>query len=86
MADRAEAGLGWPALAFGRVGWGAARAAHLPGVAGHPAGVAKGAAEQELDLGIGAAHLIGGPLGEGVVDRRVETQQYALAFGHLARH
>jgi hypothetical protein len=55
-------------------------------VAGHPAGVAKGAAEQELDLGIGAAHLIGGPLGEGVVDRRVETQQYALAFGHLARH
>src|SRR6201993_4721140 len=53
-----------------------------PGPPGRAAARAEGAAEQELDLGIGAAHLVGGPLGEGVVDRRVEAQQYALAFGH----
>ena len=47
---------------------------------GHPARVGQGAAEQELDLGVGAAHLVGGPPGQGVVDRRVEPEQDALAF------
>jgi len=55
-----------------RASRGTARPAHLPGVARHPAGLGEGAAEKELDLGVGAAHLVGRPLRQGVVDGRVE--------------
>jgi hypothetical protein len=64
---------GW---AGGRPPW----PAHLPGMAGHPAGVGERTPEEELDLGIGAAHLVGRPLGQGVVHGWIESQQYALAF------
>ena len=57
--------------------------AHLPGLAGQPAGVGQCAAEQELDLGVGAAQLVGGPPGEGDVNGWVEPQQDTFAFGHL---
>jgi hypothetical protein len=54
-------------------------------MAGHPARVAKSAPEKELDLGVGAAQLVGRPAGQGVVDGRVKPQQHALAFGHPIR-
>ena len=65
--------------------WGrrrAAGAAHRLGVAWKAAGVAKGTAEQELDLGIGGAHLVGRPLRQGVVNGRVEPEKDAFAFCH----
>ena len=70
---------GW----FGRVsgGWPAA-GAHWPGVAGQPAGVGEGTAEQEFDLGVGAAQLVVSPSGQGVVNGGVEAQQDALALAH----
>ena len=55
---------------------------HRPGAAGQPPGVGERAAEQELDLGVGAAHLVAGPPGQGVVDGGVQPQQDALALGH----
>ena len=48
-----------------------------PGL-GQPARVAERAAQQELDLGIGAAQLVAGPPGQRVVHSRVEPQQNAL--------
>ncbi len=39
-----------------------------PGAPGQPPRVGERTAEQELDLGVGAAQLVAGPLGEGVVD------------------
>src|SRR5690242_4525758 len=60
----------------------AAGAAHLPGAARHPPRVAESPAEQELDLGISGSHLVGRPLGQGVVDGRIESQQDALAVSH----
>jgi benzoate membrane transport protein len=75
-----------PRLAVGCLRPGrAARPAHRARLAGHPPRVRQGTAQQELDLGIGAAHLIGGPPRQGVVDRRVEPQQDALALGHDRR-
>ena len=50
---------------------------------GHPASVAEGATQQHLDLGVEAAKLVRGPSSEGIVNRRVEAQQYLLA---LAAH
>jgi hypothetical protein len=58
------AGLGFPR-------W-PARPAHLSGAVGHPARVAERAAQQELDLGVGTAQLVGGPTGQGVVHGRIE--------------
>jgi 4-amino-4-deoxy-L-arabinose transferase-like glycosyltransferase len=60
-----------------------ARLAHLPGVAGQPASVGEGAAEQELDLGVGAAQLVAGPSGQGVVDGGIQAVRIipALAGG-----
>src|SRR5882762_1620042 len=46
----------------------AAAGPHRPGAAGQPPGVGERAAEQELDLGVGAAQLVAGPPGQGVVD------------------
>ena len=51
-------------------------------VARCPAGVGERAAEQELDLGVGAAQLVVSPSGQRVVDGGVEPQQDALALGH----
>jgi hypothetical protein len=63
--------------------WRSAGPAHLPGLAGHPPRVGQRSAEQEFDLGVGAAQLVGGPPGEGVVNRWIEPQQDTFAFGHL---
>jgi hypothetical protein len=52
-------------------------------LSGHPARVAEGATQQHLDLGVEAAKLVRGPASQGIMDRRVEAQQYLLA---LAAH
>jgi hypothetical protein len=51
---------------------------------GQPSGVGERAAQQELDLGVGAAQLVTGPPGQGVMDRRVQPQQHALTLAHHA--
>jgi hypothetical protein len=71
QAVSGAAGGGWPAAG-----------PHQPGAAGQPPSLGERAAEQELDLGVGAAQLVAGPPGQGVVDGRVQPQQDALAFGH----
>ena len=84
---RAVASLGlvvrrWRA-GSGAVGGGRAPAGpHRPCAAGQPPGFGERAAEQELDLRVGAAQLVAGPPGQGVMDGRVEPEQDALAFGH----
>src|SRR5690242_18114395 len=70
-AGSGAAGGGWPPAG-----------AHRSGAAGQPPCVGECTAEQEFDLGVGAAQLVAGPLGQGVVDGRVQPQQDALAFGH----
>jgi hypothetical protein len=60
----------------------AAAGAHWPGATGQPPRIGECAAEQELDLGVGAAQLIPSPSGQGVVDGGVQPQQDALALGH----
>src|SRR5450755_678415 len=70
-AGPGAAGGGWPPAG-----------AHGPGAAGQPPGVFEGTAEQKFDLGVGAAELVAGPPGQGVVDGGVQSQQDALAFGH----
>jgi hypothetical protein len=47
---------------------------------GHPADVIEGAPKQQLDVGIEAAELVGGPAGQSVMDRRVDPQQHLLAL------
>src|SRR6185437_16662485 len=67
-------------------GWGGtwpAGPAHGSDLAGQPPGVGQGTAQEELDLGVGAAQLVGGPPGQGVVDRRVQAQQETLALAHV---
>jgi hypothetical protein len=63
--------------------WRPAGPAHRSDLAGQPACVCQRLAEQEFDLGVGAAQLVGGPPGEGVMNGWVEPQQDTLAFGHL---
>src|SRR5215831_3844271 len=70
-AGSGPAGGGWPPAG-----------PHRPGAAGQPPGVSERAAEQELDLGIGAAQLVGRPSGQSVVDGGVQPEQDALTFGH----
>ena len=60
-----------------------ARLAHLPHPPRQPPGVGQGAAQEELDLGVGAAQFVGGPPGQGVVDGGVEPQQETLALAHV---
>ena len=62
-------------------GWTPARP-HRCCPAGQPPGVGERTAEQEFDLGVGAAQLVAGPSGQGVVDGGVQPQQDALALGH----
>jgi hypothetical protein len=50
---------------------------------GHPARVIEGTAQQDLDLGVEAAELVGGPPSQGVMDGGVEAQRDLLA---LAAH
>jgi hypothetical protein len=38
--------------------------------------------QQELDLGVGTAQLVGGPTSKRVMDRRVETEEDGLALSH----
>jgi hypothetical protein len=56
--------------------------AHPARVAGQPPGLGERPAEHELDLGVRAAQLVGGPPGEGIVHGRIQAQQDALAFRH----
>ena len=49
---------------------------------GQPFRFGKSAAQQELDLGVRAAQLIGGPPGQRVVNGRIQPQQHALALAH----
>jgi hypothetical protein len=70
---------GWFGCGWG--GWPPA-GPHWPGAPGQLPRVGERTAEQELDLGVGAAQLVAGLLGEGVVDGGVQPQQDALAFGH----
>ena len=51
---------------------------------GQPPGVGERAAQQELDLGVGAAQLVTGPPGQGVMYRRVQPQQHFLTLAHRA--
>src|SRR6266566_400940 len=60
-----------------------ARLAHLPHSTRQPPGVGQGVAQEELDLGVGAAQLVGGPPGQGVVHRRVQAQQDAFSLTHV---
>src|SRR5690606_11535059 len=63
------------------------RRASAPGdaarVAGEAPRVGEGLAEQELDLGVGAAEFVACSAGQGVVDRGVQPEQDALT---LVRH
>jgi hypothetical protein len=61
---------------------GSAAAGRSTGVTRHPARVAEGTPQQELDLGVGAAQFVCRPLGDRVVYRRVESEQDLLAFAH----
>jgi hypothetical protein len=63
--------------------WRSAGPAHRSDLAGQPACVGQRSAEQEFDLGVGAAQLVGGPPGKGVMNGWVEPQQDTFAFGHL---
>jgi hypothetical protein len=45
----------------------------------HPARVFEGPPQQHLDVGVQAAELVGGPAGEGIVDRWVDAQQHLFA-------
>jgi hypothetical protein len=47
-------------------------------VGGQPAGFGQGAAQQELDLGVGAAQLVVSPSDQGVMNGGIQAQQYAL--------
>jgi hypothetical protein len=51
-------------------------------MSGQAASLGQRAAEQKLDLGVGAAQVVAGPPGQGVVHGGVEPEQHALAFGH----
>jgi hypothetical protein len=76
------AAVGWRA-GSGTAGGGWAPAGpHWPGAAGQPPYVGERAAQQELDLSVGAAQLVTGPSGQGIVDGGVQPEQDALAFGH----
>jgi hypothetical protein len=48
----------------------------------HAARLGQGTPQDELDLGVGAAQLVGRPARERVVDGRVEPEQDALALRH----
>src|SRR5262249_23504167 len=58
--------------------------AHLSRLARQPPRVGQRAPQEELDLGVGAAQLVSGPPGQGVVNGWVQPQQYALALAHWA--
>ena len=49
------------------------------------AGAVEGSAQQHLDLGIGAAELIGRPPGQGIMDDGINSQQYLLPVIHGSR-
>src|SRR2546430_2840627 len=66
----------------GRPGARPAGPAHLSRLARQPPRVGQRAPQQELDLRVGAAQLVGGPPGQGVVNGWVQPQQYALALAH----
>jgi haloacid dehalogenase-like hydrolase len=70
-AGSGAAGGGWPPAG-----------PHRSGPAGQPSSLGERTAEQEFDLGVGAAQLVAGPFGQRVVDGGVQPQQDALAFGH----
>ena len=69
-------GFGWA------VGPRPALGAHPSGVTGQPPGVGQRAAQQELDLGVGAAQLVVRPPGQCVMHRWIQPQQYTLTFTH----
>ena len=71
---------GW--LAGWAAAWRPAGPAHRSYLSGQPACVGQRAAQQEFDLGVGAAQLVASPPGEGVVDGWVQPQQDALTFAH----
>ena len=84
MASGAVLGDGHHGGALIGRGWArwSARLTHLPSVPGQPVRFGKSAAQQELDLGVGTAQLIGGPPGQGIVNGRIQPQQHALALAH----
>ena len=51
---------------------------HGSGV-GIPAGLGEGAAQDDLDLGVDRAQIVGSPFGDGCVDCRVQPEQDLLA-------
>ena len=53
-----------------------------PSFLGHPPRPVEGSAQEQLDVGIKATEFIGRPLGQGIVDSRVNPQQYLLAVTH----
>ena len=57
---------------------GPASPSHGSGV-GIPAGLGEGAAQDDLDLGVDRAQIVGSPFGDGCVDCRVQPEQDLLA-------
>ena len=50
-------------------------------------GVGEGSAEEEFYLGVGAAEVVRGPSGQGVVHHWIQPEQDLLAFGgHRLAH
>jgi len=62
--QRSRSGSGW-----------AAAPGQRPSSLRHSPGIVEGSAQQHFEMGIEAAELIGRPLGKGVVDRGVNSQQ-----------
>jgi hypothetical protein len=57
-----------------------AGAAEFAYSAGEAAGIGQGPAEQVLDLGVGAAQVVGRPAGQRVVHHGIQPEQDLLAF------
>ncbi len=48
---------------------------HPSRVSGEPPGLGQRAAQQELDLGVSASQVVGGPPGQGIVDGWIQAEQ-----------
>jgi hypothetical protein len=48
----------------------------------HSPGVIESSAQEHLDVGVQAAKFTRRPLGQGVVDGGINSQQYLFAFNH----
>ena len=82
LSEEASTNPGWGWLVRRAGTWRAAGPAHRLDSAGQPPGVGQRAAEQELDLSVRAAQLVGGPPCQRIMNGRVEPEQDAFALAH----